>query len=57
MHRDQLQRKISEWTWAQKILIEVNIKLGKNIMWKVKFTTVISNADVLDKGILAFLEM
>jgi hypothetical protein len=57
MHRDQLQRKISEWTWAQKILIEVNIKLGKNIMWKVKITTVISNADVLDKGILAFLEM
>jgi hypothetical protein len=57
MHREQLQRKISEWTWAQKILIEVNIKLGKNIMWKVKITTVISNADVLDKGILAFLEM
>ena len=38
-------------------LIEVNLTLKKTIMWTRQIKTVINNADVLDKPVLAFQAM
>lgn len=53
MHRGQLEGKSKNEHSHRKALIEVNLTLEKTIMWTMKTKTVINNAGMLDKWVLA----